>query len=160
MQEEAVSIGNYKLLKKIGEGSYGVVYKALEPLSDKVVALKKIKIDASEDGIPTHCIREIGILKKVCHPNIVKLLDVMHFPAEHRLVLVFEHVDRCLSQMLDDKPSSPINPYLCKVAAALLEPHAPAHEGPPLPPLQPSSPPRHQARQHPSPQPNRYAQAG
>lgn len=115
MLEEANHIGVYKLLKRIGEGSYGVVYKATDPNSDRLVALKKIKLDNDEDGFPVHCVREIGILKKMSHPNIVKLLDVIYFQAERRLVLAFEYVDRTLSQMLDDKPGTAINPYVCKV---------------------------------------------
>lgn len=115
MQEEGTHIGQYKLLKKIGEGSYGVVYKANDPSSDRIVALKKIKIDADEEGTPVHCVREISILKKACHPNIVRLFDILYFPSDRRLVLAFEYVDKSLSQMLDDKPNTPMNPYVCKV---------------------------------------------
>lgn len=154
MQEEGTHIGPYKLLKKIGEGSYGIVYKATDPSADRIVALKKIKIDSDEEGMPVHCVREIAILKKVCHPNIVRLFDILYFAADRRLVLAFEYVDKSLSQMLDDKPNTPMNPYVCKVDLSHEESDAPTPKSSSLSSLQSSHSSRHQARQHPGPKSN------
>jgi len=52
------------------------------------VALKKIRLETEDEGIPSTAIREISLLKELQHPNIVKLHDVLH--TENKLILVFE----------------------------------------------------------------------
>ena len=60
----------FKEKKLIGEGTYGKVYRA--KIGDKQYALKKIKVDKTEDGFPITSVREIKVLKKLTkHPNIV-----------------------------------------------------------------------------------------
>jgi|TARA_B110001450_G_C17633689_1_gene486296 serine/threonine protein kinase len=43
-----------------------------------VIALKKVKIEHSDDGIPSTTLREISLLKELDHPGVIKLLDVLH----------------------------------------------------------------------------------
>ena len=62
----------YQKIEKIGEGTYGVVYKAKNRLTGDLVALKKIRLEAEDEGIPSTAIREISILKELQHPNIVR----------------------------------------------------------------------------------------
>lgn len=62
----------YQKLEKIGEGSYGVVYKAKHRLTDSLVALKKIRLESEDEGVPATAIREISILKELDNDNIVK----------------------------------------------------------------------------------------
>lgn len=128
MIDEQTSIGKYKLVKRVGEGSYGVVYKAQDPTTGNIVALKKIVVETGEEGVPVHCLREIGILKKMAHPNVVKLHEVIYLPQTKKVVLVFEFIDKTLSQIIDDKSSSSLNPYLCKVVLDDEEPDVPAIE--------------------------------
>lgn len=64
----------YQKLEKIGEGTYGVVYKAKDKKSGKIVALKRIRLEAEDEGIPSTAIREISLLKELRHPNIVRYL--------------------------------------------------------------------------------------
>ena len=59
-------------LDKIGEGTYGIVYKAYDPELKKTVALKKMRLDSDEEGVPSTALREITILKTLKHPNIVR----------------------------------------------------------------------------------------
>ena len=59
-------------LEKIGEGTYGIVYKAKDRVTGEVVALKKIRLDAEDEGIPSTAIREISLLKELQHQNIVR----------------------------------------------------------------------------------------
>lgn len=89
----------YQKIEKIGEGTYGVVYKARNRLSGDLVALKKIRLEAEDEGIPSTAIREISILKELQHQNIVRLHDVIH--TEKKLTLVFEYLDLDLKKFLD-----------------------------------------------------------
>ena len=54
------------------------------------MALKKIRLDADAEGVPSTAIREISLLKELNHPAIVKLMDVVH--CDKRLYLVFEYL--------------------------------------------------------------------
>ena len=62
----------YQKLEKIGEGTYGVVYKARDRNTGDIVALKKIRLESEEEGVPSTAIREISILKELQHENIVR----------------------------------------------------------------------------------------
>jgi len=88
----------YEKLEKVGEGTYGVVYKAQDPKGD-IYALKTIRLEAEDEGIPSTAIREISLLKELQHPNIVRLCDVIH--TERKLTLVFEYLDQDLKKLLD-----------------------------------------------------------
>lgn len=76
-----------------------MVYKASDKATGEVVALKKIRLEAEDEGIPSTAIREISLLKELQHPNIVRLYDVVH--TERRLTLVFEYLDQDLKKYLD-----------------------------------------------------------
>jgi len=89
----------YQKLDKIGEGTYGVVYKAKDRVTNEIIALKKIRLEAEDEGIPSTAIREISLLKELQHPNIVRLYDVVH--TERKLTLVFEYLDQDLKKYLD-----------------------------------------------------------
>ena len=65
----------YEKIEKIGEGTYGVVYKARDRASNAVVALKKIRLETEDEGVPSTAIREISLLKELTHPNIVKCVQ-------------------------------------------------------------------------------------
>jgi len=65
-------LDKYEKKEKLGEGTYGVVYKALDKITNEFVALKKIRLESEEEGIPSTAIREISLLKELNHPNIVK----------------------------------------------------------------------------------------
>lgn len=56
-------------------GTYGVVYKArdLTPgANGRIVALKKIRLEAEDEGVPSTAIREISLLKELRDDNIVR----------------------------------------------------------------------------------------
>lgn len=76
---------------KLGEGTYGVVYKAKDTVTGRTIAEKIMKFDHEEDGIPPTTLREMSILRSVNHPNIVALLDVMIQPGT--LCLVTEYLE-------------------------------------------------------------------
>uniref|UniRef100_H2ZGZ8 cyclin-dependent kinase n=1 Tax=Ciona savignyi TaxID=51511 RepID=H2ZGZ8_CIOSA len=90
-------------IEKIGEGTYGVVYKALDKVTGRTVALKKIRLDTETEGVPSTAIREISLLKELDHTNIVRLMDVIH--SEKKLYLVFEYLNQDLKKYMDSKPN-------------------------------------------------------
>ena len=53
------------------KGTYGVVYKGRHKPSGKIVALKKIRLENDEEGVPSTAIREISVLRELSHPNVV-----------------------------------------------------------------------------------------
>lgn len=94
----------------LGEGTYGVVFKARDSKTGDVVALKKIKLELEDEGVPSTALREISVLKTLRHPNIVRLLDVEH--GENRLYLAFEFVDQDLKKHLDVTRKKPLDTRL------------------------------------------------
>lgn len=92
----------YEKVEKIGEGTYGVVYRARDKVTHETIALKKIRLDAEDEGVPSTAIREIALLKEMQHANIVRLQDVVH--SDKRLYLVFEYLDLDLKKHLDLSP--------------------------------------------------------
>ena len=62
----------YEKQEKIGEGTYGVVYKGLDKATNETIALKKIRLDQEDEGVPSTAIREISLLKEMNHNNIVR----------------------------------------------------------------------------------------
>jgi serine/threonine protein kinase len=64
--------------KSIGEGTigktgtYGVVWRVLDMVTDEIVAKKQIRLENEDEGIPSTAMREISILKELKHPNIVE----------------------------------------------------------------------------------------
>ncbi|KAF6025735.1 CDK6 [Bugula neritina] len=111
--EDVGNVGNYESLNLVGTGAYGSVYRARDLReSDRFVALKKIRMKLSDEGVPLNALREIGVLRrmdKFDHPNIVKLLDICvgdYCPSiqETTLTFVFEYMDMDLSQYIHRCP--------------------------------------------------------
>ncbi len=62
----------YERLERAGEGTYGVVYKARDRYTNEIVALKKIRLEHEDEGVPSTAIREISFLKELRHENVVR----------------------------------------------------------------------------------------
>eukprot|EP00727_Mastigamoeba_balamuthi_P007047 m51a1_g2963 Cyclin-dependent kinase 5 homolog (295) ;mRNA; r:686317-688019 len=90
----------YVKTDKLGEGTYGIVYKARNKDTAEVVALKRIRLDSIDEGVPCTAIREISLLKELKHPSIVRLYDVIY--TEKKLTLVFEYLDQDLKKHMDE----------------------------------------------------------
>lgn len=89
---------NYIQLEKLGEGTYATVFKGRSRITNEIVALKEIHLDA-EEGTPSTAIREISLMKELKHVNIVRLHDVIH--TETKLVLIFEYCEQDLKKYMD-----------------------------------------------------------
>ena len=67
----------------ITSSASGVVYKAKDRVTGEILALKKIRLEAEDEGIPSTAIREISLLKELQHPNIVRLYGAFKDTARH-----------------------------------------------------------------------------
>lgn len=127
----------YEKVEKIGEGTYGVVYRARDRNTGVTIALKKIRLEQEEEGVPSTAIREISLLKELQHNNVVRqvpvqcsrshillialnllcdgyrLEDVVH--SDKKLYLVFEYLDLDLKKHMDSHPNFGANHQLVKV---------------------------------------------
>lgn len=97
---------NYQRIEKLGEGTYGVVYKARElNHPNRIVALKKIRLEDTDEGVPSTAIREISLLKEMQDPSVVRLLNIVYAESDN-LYLVMEFVDLDLKKYMDALPVS------------------------------------------------------
>jgi serine/threonine protein kinase len=97
------SVHHYQKIGRIGEGTYGYVYKALDKEKDNApVALKRIILHNEEhDGFPLTSIREIQTLRKCQQcPYVVQLLDVVVGKSRDAVFLTFEYCEHDLSNIM------------------------------------------------------------
>ncbi|CAM9161105.1 unnamed protein product [Lampetra planeri] len=92
----------YEKLAKIGEGSYGVVFKCRHRDTDQIVAIKKFVESEDDPVIKKIALREIRLLKQLKHVNLVNLLEV--FRRKRRLHLVFEFCEQTVLNELERHP--------------------------------------------------------
>lgn len=95
-EEPPEQVERFEKLEKIGEGSYGTVWKAWDRLnSNKLIALKICKdpFKTENEGISAVILREISILSQLDHPNIVKLLHIETAPNKTQLAFEFMETD-------------------------------------------------------------------
>lgn len=86
---DAMGSSNYEAVEVIGEGTYGIVFKARNTQTGALYAIKKLRLDGLSEGVPATSIREVTLLHDLSHhPNVVRLLDVVC--RRHRVYLVFE----------------------------------------------------------------------
>lgn len=106
----------YEPVAEIGGGAYGTVYKARDTESGRFVALKSVRVQTDQDGLPISTVREVALLKRLeqfDHPNVVKLMDVcatLRTDQETKVTLVFEHVDQDLKTYLHKAPAPGLSP--------------------------------------------------
>ncbi|KAJ7535944.1 hypothetical protein O6H91_12G051300 [Diphasiastrum complanatum] len=91
----------YKVIKQLGDGTYGSVWKAVNRITNETVAIKKMKrkFYSWEECMN---LREVKSLRRLNHPNIVKLNEVIRENDE--LYFVFECMDYNLYQIMNDNP--------------------------------------------------------
>ena len=88
----------YKIQKIIGKGAFGVVYKAFELCSGRIVAIKQIPVNTENKK---HVIKEIELLKNLDHPNIVKYYN--YLKEENHIYIIMEYLEgNTLKQYIDE----------------------------------------------------------
>ncbi|KAG8051225.1 hypothetical protein GUJ93_ZPchr0009g1054 [Zizania palustris] len=91
---------SFEKLDKIGQGTYSVVYKARDLKTGKMVALKKVRFVNMDPESVRFMAREIHILRKLDHPNVIKLEGIVTSRVSQSLYLVFEYMEHDLSGLI------------------------------------------------------------
>ncbi|XP_059642807.1 protein IMPAIRED IN BABA-INDUCED STERILITY 1-like [Cornus florida] len=90
----------FEKLDKIGQGTYSSVYRARNVETGRVVALKKVRFDTFQPESVRFMSREITILRKLDHPNVMKLEGLITSRLSCSIYLVFEYMEHDLSGLL------------------------------------------------------------
>ncbi|XP_077226650.1 protein kinase superfamily protein [Tasmannia lanceolata] len=88
---------SFEKLDKIGQGTYSNVYRARDLDNGKIVALKKVRFDNLEPESVRFMAREIHILRRLDHPNIIKLEGLVTSRMSCSLYLVLEYMEHDLA---------------------------------------------------------------
>nr|QYW07105.1 cyclin-dependent kinase like 6 [Dimocarpus longan] len=94
------SADSYDKLAKVGQGTYSNVYKARDRDTGKIVALKKVRFDTSEPASVRFMAREILVLQKLDHPNVIKLKGLATSRMQYSLYLVFDYMQTDLTRVI------------------------------------------------------------
>ncbi|KAH9588785.1 Protein kinase domain [Trypanosoma melophagium] len=108
----------YLRQEKVGEGSYGVVYKCLDKQTGRIVAMKRISLKLKDEGVPATAVREVSLLREINHPHVVRLLDVSL--QESKLLLIFEYMEKDLQGLLKQRATPLIGGKLQRIMFQLL----------------------------------------
>lgn len=122
-------LGRYEILCELGQGAMGVVYKAVDPLIDRIVAIKTIKFDASNEesvNFEERFYREAKSAGRLNHPNIVTIYDVGK--SEDTAYIAMEYLEgEQLKAILDVHTPMSID-RIANIAAQIAEGLAYAHK--------------------------------
>lgn len=95
------SVEEFQCLNRIEEGTYGVVYRAREKRTDKIVALKRLKMEKEKEGFPITSLREINTLLKAQHPNIVTVKEIVVGSNMDKIFIVMDYVEHDLKSLME-----------------------------------------------------------
>eukprot|EP00054_Salpingoeca_dolichothecata_P019113 m.118562 g.118562 ORF g.118562 m.118562 type:complete len:417 (-) comp23131_c0_seq4:32-1282(-) len=98
------SVSEFEKLNRIGEGTYGIVYRARDKKSSEIVALKRVKMKQETGGLPISSVREISVLTKLRHENTVQLKYVVVGRELSSVFLVMEYCEQDLAHLVDSMP--------------------------------------------------------
>jgi len=89
---------NYQIIQEMGHGSYGRVYEVIDTKNNTKVAIKKFIRALGHPQLAQYCQRELEILARLNHPNIVKLYKVLH--SSHSVYLVMDYMPFDLKKLI------------------------------------------------------------
>lgn len=122
-------LGRYIIIEELGQGAMGVVYKAVDPLIDRTVAIKTINLDLSKDELESfekRFQREVQSAGKLNHPNIVTVYDVGRTEGVAYMAMEFLE-GKELREILDSGVVLPVEKVV-HIAAQICDGLAFAHE--------------------------------
>ncbi|CAL1409921.1 unnamed protein product [Linum trigynum] len=88
---------SFEKLEKIGQGTYSTVYRARDLQTGKIVAMKKVRFVNMDPESVRFMAREINILRKLDHPNVMRLECIVTSRMSESLYLVFEYMEHDLT---------------------------------------------------------------
>uniref|UniRef100_A0ACB8EPS6 Cyclin-dependent kinase 11B n=1 Tax=Sphaerodactylus townsendi TaxID=933632 RepID=A0ACB8EPS6_9SAUR len=95
------SVEEFQCLNQIEEGMYGVVYRAKDKKPDEIVALKRLKMEKEKEGFPITSLREINIILKTQHPNIVTVREIVIGSNVDKVYFVMNYVEHDLKSLME-----------------------------------------------------------
>jgi serine/threonine-protein kinase len=126
---EIEKLGRYELLSELGQGAMGVVYKAIDPLIDRTVAIKTINLNLSKDELADfeeRFNREARSAGRLSHPNIVTIYDVGR--ADHVAYMAMEYLEgRELKDIIASGETLPLD-RIVEITAQIADGLAFAHD--------------------------------
>lgn len=106
LSEKVFALGKaYIATARLGKGTYGTVYKVVKKDTNEIFAIKKIKMDVDTEGIPSTALREIAILKKMRHPNIISIKGLAF--SDKNIELCLEYCQFDLKKFMDHHKDDP-----------------------------------------------------
>ena len=126
------SIGQYKIIEKLGEGGMGVVYKAHDTKLDRTVALKFLPHHLTvHDEERARFLQEARAASALNHPNVCVIHDLQEYNGEHFIVMEFvdgmtlrEKIDATARSKEHLLPLDTVVAYALQIGEALQEAHA------------------------------------
>lgn len=95
-------VNEFEKLNRVGEGTYGIVYRARDTKTNEIVALKKVRMEQEKNGLPVSGLREIAILMDCQHENVVKLREIAVGKSLENIFLVMFYCEQDLASLLDN----------------------------------------------------------
>lgn len=111
------SVEEFNCLNRIEEGTYGVVYRALDKKTNEIVALKRLKMEKEKEGFPITSLREINTLLKSQHENIVTVREIVVGSNMDKIYIVMDFVEHDLKSLMESMK----NPFLVGEVKTLLK---------------------------------------
>ena len=84
-------LSDFEIIKQLGKGSYGTVYTVKSRLDSNIYVMKKMELNHLKESQQRECYREVSILRKVSHPNIIKYYA--SFLENESLCIIMEYAE-------------------------------------------------------------------